>query len=126
MTAPSGNALEISNLLAGASQVNNQYKPVKLNTTGRVILVAAATDKAIGILQNDPASGFPCRIVVNGESRGLVGTSGINEGDSLGYNTTGLLVPTTTDNTWTIGVALEAPAATSTLIRVLVHGPQRY
>lgn len=126
MTAPSGNAVEISNLVAAASLASHQYKPVKLNTTGQVALVAAATDKAIGILQNDPAAGAPCRIIVSGESRGIVGTSAVNEGASLGYNSTGLLVPTTTDNTWTIGVAISAAGTSSDSIRVLVHGPQRY
>ena len=46
---------------------NSQYRFVELNTTtGQVDLTDAVGEYAIGVLQNDPSSGFPAKIMKDG------------------------------------------------------------
>ena len=53
-------------LEAGEDLSSKQYYFVKLNATGKAIVCAGATDKPVGVLQNDPTSGQAAEIVVVG------------------------------------------------------------
>lgn len=119
------NHLSPTGLVAAADLSSHQFKAGKLNTTGKVAVVSAAADKGVGIIQNKPnAADQPVDLIMQGESRALLGGT-VNEADELGFNTTGQLVATTTDNAWTIATALEAGVA-GDIASVWVHGPKRY
>jgi hypothetical protein len=60
-------------LVAGADLSAKQYNFVKLNSSGQVIAVAAATDLPIGILQNAPTSGQEAEVLISGGSKLVLG-----------------------------------------------------
>lgn len=72
-------ATEVSNsaiartFVAGADLSTAQYKFVKLNSSGQVILVSAATDRPVGVLQNSPASGGQAAVTIVGGTKVLAG-----------------------------------------------------
>lgn len=118
----------ITGLVAGSSLASSQYKVVKFaSTAGAVVAVNATTDLAIGILQNDPASGQPASIAGPGSiAKAIAGVNDLAAGELVGFNTTGQVVDHTTDNRRIIAQALEASTAVGDYVRVLVHGLERY
>lgn len=78
-------AYEISNyavkvsLVAGGDLSSSQYKFVKLNASGQAVVIAAATDRPIGVLQNNPTSGKTAEVLVSGGTKIKVGGS-VGEG----------------------------------------------
>lgn len=74
-------AYEISNyavkvsLVAGGDLSSSQYKFVKLNSSGQAVVIAAATDRPIGVLQNNPTSGKTAEVLVSGGTKIKVGGS---------------------------------------------------
>lgn len=100
-------ALKIT-LVAGADLSSDQYKFVKMNTSGQAILVAALTDRPIGVLQNAPKSGEEAEVTVIGGTKVKAGGS-VNEGTVLGTSAAGLAVAKTvgTDTThYILGTSL--------------------
>jgi len=79
----------IPGLSAGASLVNDQYKFVKLSANNTVVLCAAATDRPIGVLQNNPASGQAAEVLGIGLSKVKAGGT-IAAGDLVGTDASGL------------------------------------
>lgn len=74
---------------AGADLSAKQYHFVKLDANGRVIAIAAATDRPIGILQNKPSAlGQAAELMCDGVSR-LVGGGNVAKGDMLGTTAAG-------------------------------------
>lgn len=69
-----------------------QYHFVKLDSNGDVVICAAATDKPIGVLQNNPASGSEAAVMILGISKvsadaalsvgALIGTSADGQADA--------------------------------------------
>ena len=90
-------AYEISNysvkvsLVAGGDLSSSQYKFVKLNSSGQVVAVAAATDRPIGVLQNNPASGKTAEVLVSGGTKLVLGGS-VAEGAIVSPNSSGAAV----------------------------------
>lgn len=77
---------------AGADLSAKQYHFVKLDANGRIIAIAAITDRPIGILQNKPtALGQAAEIMCDGVSR-LVGGANVAKSDMLGTSATGRAV----------------------------------
>lgn len=74
---------------AGADLSANQYKFVKLNSSGQVILCAAVTDQPYGILQNKPVSGQAAEVMLMGISK-LVCAANNVIGDKIGTDAAGL------------------------------------
>ena len=111
-------------LVAGANLAAAQYKVVKFaSTAGQVIVVTATTSLAVGILQNDPASGQPAVIAGPGDvAIALAGASDIAQGELLGFDTSGRVVDHTTDGRFMIAQALAASAGFNDEIPVLVIG----
>lgn len=72
-------AYEIANysvkitLEAGADLSGSQYKFVKLDSNGKAIAIAAATDLPIGVLQNNPASGGSAEVLISGGTKLVLG-----------------------------------------------------
>lgn len=102
-------ALKIT-LVAGADLSAAQYKFVKLDASGQAVLVAAATDKPIGILQNNPASGQEAEVTVSGGSK-FVGSGSIAIGAQIGSDANGkgaALVAGTDTTKYVVGTVLVA------------------
>jgi len=117
----------IPGLVAGADLSSAQYKVVKLaSTAGEVVLVAATSTLAIGILQNDPADTEPADVCVSGVCKAVAGPTDVAFGDVLGHDSTSRVSDHTTDNRPILARALEASSAAGDIIRVLVHNPVRY
>ena len=79
------------NLSAGSTIVSfeaagdlssSQYKLVKLDGDGKVVIVAATTDIPVGVLQNAPASGGTASVLVCGVSK-VSADAAIDEGVML-------------------------------------------
>lgn len=107
-------AYEISNyavkvsLVAGADLSSSQYKFVKLNSSGQVIAVAAATDRPIGVLQNNPTSGKTAEVLVSGGTKLVLGGS-VTEGQIVSPNASGAgvtIAPGTDTTKYICGTAL--------------------
>lgn len=106
-----------------------QFYAVALTTAGKVTTISTTATKPLGVLQDAPsAADEMCSVAVEGVSKMLVygGTVAVN--DALGIDTSGRGAPTTTDNQWVIGDALEAitDAGTNVIIPVMLSGVHRY
>ena len=72
------NALHLTGLVASADLSAKQFYAVKLaSTDGQVSVCSSTLDVAIGILQNDPASGQEADVLAFGESMAYVGPADI-------------------------------------------------
>ena len=110
-----------------ASTAITQYSVVKhASTAGQVLAVSATTDFAIGVCQNDPATGEAALVAAGGEVIAIAGTSNLAVGEVVGFNSTARVVDHTTDNRRIIGQAMEASTAISDEVRVLLTGLTRY
>jgi hypothetical protein len=95
-------------LVAGASLASDQYKFVKLDSSGQAVLCSGATDRPIGVLQNNPASGEEAEVLVAGGTKVKAGGT-VSEGTILKTNATGLAAALTvgTDTThYIVGTSL--------------------
>ncbi len=110
VTAPIDSPGKTLSFVANADLSAAQFYLVKLVTGGKVDLCSAATDRAIGVLLNDPISG--------GEA--LVGMFGVysvkhvgvaNPGDRLAADSASKAAVTTSAADWTVGIALALTAA---------------
>lgn len=105
-------ALKIT-LVAGADLSAAQYKFVKLNSSGQAILVAGATDKPIGVLQNAPASGQEAEVTVSGGTK-FVASGSIAVAAQIGSDASGkgaALVAGTDTTKYIVGTVISAPGA---------------
>lgn len=73
---------------AGGDLSAKQYHFVKLDSSQQVIICAAATDKAIGIVQNKPESGEAARVRIFGRSK-VSGNGALSIGDVIGTSSDG-------------------------------------
>ena len=83
------------------------------STTPTATLVASATAKPIGVLQNAPKSGFEAEVTVSGVTKVVAGGT-IAVGDSIGSNGSGAavaLVQGTDTTKYVVGTALSAGAS---------------
>lgn len=121
-------AYEISNyavritLKAAADLTASQYCFVKLDANGNAALCSAATDKPIGVLQNQPLAGKEASIVVEGGTK-LKASAAIAIGASLGTTTTGTavtLVQGTDTTKYVVATALSAAGGANELISSVV------
>lgn len=121
-------AYEISNyavritLKAAADLSGSQYCFVKLDASGNAALCSAATDKPIGVLQNQPISGKEASILVEGGTK-VKASAAVAIGASVGTTSTGTAVTLAqgTDTTkYVVGTALTAAGAANELFTALV------
>lgn len=75
-------------LPAGADLSSSQFKFVKLNSSGQVVDVAAATDIPVGVLQNKPASGGAAEVMVIGVTK-VQGDADLAKGAQIGSSSDG-------------------------------------
>jgi hypothetical protein len=108
--ANSANEVFLPGLAAASDLSSNKGYVVKYaSTVGQVKVVTATTDEAVGILDNEPErAGEGALVQVDGVAKAVAGTSvGWTANVSVGYNTTGKVVPIayngTNDNRRIIG-----------------------
>tara|TARA_R110000824_G_scaffold31342_5_gene102141 strand:- start:5183 stop:5602 length:420 start_codon:yes stop_codon:yes gene_type:complete len=104
---------------------SSQYKLVKLDANGKVVIVAATTDIPVGVLQNAPASGSTASVLVCGVSK-VSADAAINEGVMLKTSADGQVTTISMDAalaasealtpTLCIGVAYTAAGGAAELI----------
>jgi ABC-type taurine transport system substrate-binding protein len=123
-------AYEINNysvratFVAGADLSSSQYKFVKFDSSGNVILVAAATDVPIGVLQNNPVSGAEASVLIVGGTK-IVASAAATLGTALNIGTTSAgkaVALAVTDTTkYVLGVYLQAPGADGDVVAAVVN-----
>lgn len=105
-------------LLAGADLSSSQFCAVNVSNAGAAVLPAGAGGRAIGVLQNKPASGETATIVVDGITKGLVGVGGVTAGDTVQALADGSFT-TAAAGDYAIGVAL-ATGVAGVLVPILL------
>jgi hypothetical protein len=83
-----------------------QYLFVKFSA-GLLVPVTAATDKAVGIVQNKPAAGGYAQLRISGISRVRSADSGITVGSPVYLDAFGFVTRTQTGSSGCVGVAEE-------------------
>ncbi len=93
-------------LIAAADLSGKQYYGIKIDSAGKAALATEGSD-AIGILQNDPASGGAACVAVRGISK-VVGGASVARGLRFSFDSTGKAVSVGSGDDWSMGVILEA------------------
>lgn len=108
--AYSGPSWALAGLKAGAdlSAATNQFKFVKLDAAGDVIIPTAITDEVIGVLYNRPLSGQEAEVRVGQVE--VQANAALNEGDAIATSTDGQAQVAVATNRH-VGYALTAAAA---------------
>jgi hypothetical protein len=113
---------ELFNLNAKANSdlSAKQFFLVKQTAADTVDLVAAATDRTLGVLINAPKSGQAAEVQTDGIAKVVSDGSGtaIAAGDPLAADSSGRVVKNATTDRLGIGVALDASTAAGAVIRV--------
>ena len=106
---------------SSASLATAQFKIVQAcSTAGQVkVCTTAATDKILGILQNDPAAGETAEVAYSGICAAAAAAS-VTFGSKLTTNSTGYVTSTTTDKDEIVGIALAASSTAGDIIPVLL------
>lgn len=105
---------------ADLSAAGNQFKFVKLNSSGQVVAIAANTDKPYGILQNRPAAGQAAAVMIDGISK-LQADAATQEGARIGPSADGqgaTYVPGTDTTKYIVGEAVTECGAAGEIISV--------
>ena len=107
---------------AGADLSAKQYSFVKISR-GKAVVCTAATDKPIGVLQNDPTSGKTAEIMVIGRTKvnsdaalsvdDLIGTAADGQADAK--------TPGTDTTEYVVGRVLTASAAAAGYASALIN-----
>lgn len=94
-----------------------QHHFVKLDSAGKIVAIAAITDRAIGILQDNPNTGQDGGVMLCGISYMKAGAA-MNAGVQLGHDNTGrskAIVPGTDTTQYLYGQVLQASGAANEL-----------
>lgn len=122
-------AYEIANsavkitLVAGEDLSAKQFYFVKINSSGQAVACSGATDKPIGVLQNDPASGKEAIVTVVGGTK-IVSSASIDEGVLIGTNSAGKAdakVPGTDTTEYVVGQVILAAGADNEILTAVVN-----
>ena len=108
---------------ADLSAATNQYKFVKLDSSGDVILCAAATDIPYGVLQDKPKSGDTATVMLVGISK-VQGDADLAKGDLIGTSADGQAdakVPGTDTTNYVVGQVIVDNAAAGGLATCTIN-----
>ena len=108
---------EVLAVKAGADLSAAQYKAVKFDVNGNIVLAGAGED-ALGILQDDPANGQVGTVKVYGVSKAIAGAA-VARGAQVTPDAQGRVVAAAMGNT-VIGKTLAAATGANEVIPVLV------
>ena len=97
-----------TSLLAGMDLSQKRYHAVKLNSSAQLVL-SGAGENALGILQDNPASGRVGKVMCEGRSPAVYGAS-VTAGNSLTPDASGKLVPASGSNA-IVAIAAESGSA---------------
>ena len=115
-----GDSLKVTGFVATGDLSTKQFQPVKPGSTAGTVKVAVAvSDKAIGILMNDPTSGQAAEVIVLGNAKAKCAVNS-TVGGFLTPNSTGYLKPAATANDRIVAIALEACAVAGNIHPVFV------
>lgn len=117
--AQRANSMYLVGIKAGADLSSSQYKAVKYDSAGDVV-VAGAGEAAAGILMNAPASGAAADVVALGGALAIAGATSWDEGVFLKVDGNGDLIPVTTDKDFYIARAIRS-AVDNDISEVFVH-----
>lgn len=112
-------------MVAGESLTADQFTFVKVSADNTVVGCGTLGERALGILQNDPASGAEAAVMVAGVSK-LVAGEALVAGDLVGTSTTGRGVKIEETATgadvgsWALALCLQAAAADAYVATVLL------
>ena len=122
-------AYEISNysvkvtLVAAADLSAKQYQFVKLDSAGKAVVVAANTDRPIGVLQNAPLAGQEAEVLVVGGTK-LVAGEAVTEGAVISTTSAGkadsIAVGSATTQ-YILGTALTEVAADGEILTAVIN-----
>lgn len=107
----------------GGDLTSNQFKFVKLNSSGQVVVIAANTDKPIGIQQDVPNSsttGESVTVMLYGVSK-VQGDADLARGNQIGTSADGqaaAYAPGTDTTKYVVGEVLEDNSAAAGLATV--------
>ncbi len=107
---------------SAADHTAKQFFIVKLDSTAKIVLAAAAGDLLLGVLQNDPNTGQAAQVRILGITKAVAGAA-ITLGDEVISDTAGKVISTAAAGDRILGQALEAAAADGDVISVLLTGP---
>lgn len=110
-------------LEAAADLSAKQYYFVKVDANGKAAICAAATDKPIGVLQNDPTAGQTASIVVVGVTK-VSSDAALNEGDLIGTSADAQAdakTPGTDTTNYVVGQMMTATGAAGVIGTALVN-----
>ena len=110
-------------LEAGADLSALQYTFVKLNSSGKAVAVAAATDVPIGVLQNAPTSGQEAEVLIVGGTKLVASASASLPSLMVGTTAAGKgVVLAVTDTTkYALGTYLSAPGADGDIVTAVIN-----
>lgn len=109
-----------ASFVAGGDLSAKQYYFVKLNSSGQVVIIAANTDKPIGILQNAPASGGVAEVMLYGISK-VSADADLTVGNQIGASADGqaaAYAPGTDTTKYIVGEVLTDNTAAAGLVSV--------
>lgn len=69
------NAMQTVSYVAGADLSTHQFKFVKLNSSGQIILASALGEAVIGVLQDNPIAGQPGQVCIGGQCKLKMGAA---------------------------------------------------
>lgn len=115
--------LKLTNLVAAADLTSSHGKFVKLDANGKVVPVAAATDRAVGVLCNKPKSGQECEIVALGQTK-MIASAALAVGTNLATSADGraaaAAAPAAGATVSNYGLVLTSSAAADEWVTVMV------
>ena len=113
----------LTGLKAGADLSAKQFRFVKLDSSGDVVVCAGVTDIPIGVLQNKPTSGQAVEVMAIGISK-IEGDADLAIGDMIGTSADGqaaAYVAGTDTTKYVVGRVLTENSAAAGLISALVN-----
>jgi len=115
---------KVVSLPAGADHSSNQFKLVKLNSSGQVVL-AGDGEQAIGILQDKQSTtGSPCNVEIGpARTKVMAGAAGTN-GGPFACNASGKAVDAITGEA-ILGYFTETPGGDGEIVEVLFKSEAR-
>lgn len=69
------NAMQTVSYVAGADLSTHQFKFVKLNSSGQIILASTLGEAVIGVLQDNPIAGQPGQVAIGGQCKLRMGAA---------------------------------------------------
>lgn len=110
-------------LVAGADLSEKQYHFVKIdNGTGRAVIVSGATDRPVGVLQNNPTSGQEAEVLIVGGTKLAAGGTA-SAGQALFANASGqgvtLAYGSTGSAAFSVGTFITAGSASAIVTAVI-------